>query len=248
MKKRIISLVTIFSLSAFYCGLIQAQDAESNSGSDTESGSSLSVNADLASRYLWRGLLLSPAPNVQPYATFQKGNFSIGAWGSYSLTDYYAEADLYAAYSLGNFTFTLTDYFVPLGDTAASYDYFNWKKTSTLHTLEGMVSWTVSEKIPLTISAGTMFYGYDQDTTGNPFYSTYLEASYDLPIGENNLNVFAGFTPGEGYYNSKAGFVNVGLKAGREIKISDSFTMPLNLTFAVNPAAKRVFFVAAFTF
>jgi hypothetical protein len=214
---------------------------------ETKTASSISINADLVSRYMWRGLLLSPSPNLQPYVTFEKGNFSVGSWGSYSLTDFFAEADLFMSYSLGDVTLTVTDYF-SVSDTLPSYGYFDWKKSSTTHTLEGTVGWTVSEKFPLSITASTMFYGYDQDTTGTPFYSSYIEASYPVSIGENTLNFFAGFTPAEGYYSEKAGFVNLGLKAGREIKISDGFTLPLNLTFAVNPSAKRVFLVAAFTF
>jgi hypothetical protein len=241
MKKITISVLFLLSLLAGNLQVMNAQEEE------TTGGASLDVNVDLVSRYLWRGLLLNPAPNVQPYATLNVGNFSVGGWGSYSLTDYYAEADIFVAYSIGNVTLTVTDYFTTQ-DTISDYGYFNWKKDTTLHTLEGMINWTVSEDFPLSLTAGTMFYGYDLNDNGKPLYSTYLEAAYPFTIGENTLDVFAGATPAKGYYADKAAFVHLGCKASRDIKVTDNFTMPLSLSFSVNPTVKRAFFVAAITF
>ncbi|MFN8207708.1 MAG: hypothetical protein U0T82_09945 [Bacteroidales bacterium] len=241
MKKLTISVLFLLGLLAGNLQVMNAQEEE------TTGNTSLDVNVDLVSRYLWRGLLLNPAPNVQPYATLNVGNFSFGGWGSYSLTDYYAEADLFVSYSAGNVTLTVTDYFTTQ-DTTSDYGYFVWGKDTTLHTLEGMISWTVSEDFPLSLTAGTMFYGYDMDDNGKQLYSTYLEAAYPLTIGESTLGFFAGATPAKGYYHDKAALVHLGCKASRDIKITDNFSMPLSLSFSVNPAAKRAFFVAAITF
>jgi hypothetical protein len=242
MKKITISVLFLLSMLAGNLQVMNAQEEEASGNT------SLDVNVDLVSRYLWRGLLLNSSPNIQPYATMNVGNFSVGGWGSYAINNYFAEADLFVSYSIGNVTLTVTDYFSIEQDTTESYDYFNWRKDTTAHTLEGMINWTVSEDFPLSLTAGTMFYGYDLNDNGKPLYSTYFEAAYPFTVGENTLDVFVGGTPANGYYNDKAALVHLGCKASREIKVTDNFSMPLSLSFSVNPAAKRAFFVAAITF
>jgi hypothetical protein len=48
---------------------------------------SLGVNADLVSRYIWRGINVNDAFNIQPALTLSVSGFSFGFWGSYSLTN-----------------------------------------------------------------------------------------------------------------------------------------------------------------
>ena len=49
---------------------------------------SVTAGADLVSRYVWRGLDVNQAPNLQPSITLSAYGLSAGFWGSYSLDNY----------------------------------------------------------------------------------------------------------------------------------------------------------------
>jgi hypothetical protein len=67
---------------------------------------SLDNSADLVSRYLWRGLLYSPNPNIQPYFGVNIGELTIGSWASYAFSQNYAGVGLLATCSIGNLSVT----------------------------------------------------------------------------------------------------------------------------------------------
>ena len=48
---------------------------------------SVSAGADVVSRYIWRGLNVNDAVNIQPALTLSVSGFSFGFWGSYSLSN-----------------------------------------------------------------------------------------------------------------------------------------------------------------
>jgi hypothetical protein len=212
----------------------------------------LNVNADFVSRYIWRGMPLDQSANIQPYASITYKDFSFGAWGSYSLANPYAEIDLNLSYSISNFTLTLNDYYNEDETDLTKNEYFKWSETDTTtspHALEGCVTFNGTDNLPLSISAATFFYGNDKDTATNKnYYSTYFELGYEINIGSNSLKLFLGGTLSKGYYANKAAIVNTGVTASREIKISDSFSIPVTASFIINPNAKDVFFVFGMTF
>jgi hypothetical protein len=79
-----------------------------------ETKSALNVTADFVSSYVWRGSQLGKGPAIQPTVEFTSGKFTLGAWGSYCLSDVEApETDLYTSLSFGNLTVGLTDYYFP---------------------------------------------------------------------------------------------------------------------------------------
>jgi hypothetical protein len=246
-KSRIISIIALI----FMCQFAIATKPTSLFQTDSVSGLSFSFNADLASRYIWRGLPLDLSANIQPYTSLSYNDFSFGAWGSYSLANPFSEMDLYLSYSAGLFTLTLNDYFNEDETDLACNDYFDWKNTDTTctpHSLEGSVTFNGTENLPLSITAATFFYGNDKDTSNDNYYSTYLELAYTFNIKENEIKLFAGGTIAEGYYAPKAAIVNLGFSASREIKITDSFSIPVSASLILNPNAKDVFFVFGMTF
>lgn len=212
----------------------------------TKKSKSVSLNADFVSRYVWRGLLFSPSPNIQPYATFTCNNFSIGAWGSYGLAENYAEVDLFMSYQLKKFTFTVSDYYAPADETdPSSYKYFEFGSKKTQHAVEGSVLYSVNDHWSATLS--TFFYGNDRDSVGDNFYSTYLELAYAFSLNENNFSVFMGGTTGEGYYAEEAAVVNAGISFSRNLELTDKFSIPLTGSLIFNPKADHVFFVFKIT-
>lgn len=212
---------------------------------DSIQGSSFSMNADFVSRYVWRGQLYSAAPNIQPYASFTSGQFTFGTWGSYGIGESYAEVDFYLTWQYKNFGLTLSDY-CTLSETIGETKYFNFKDSETPHALEGTASFQISEAFPLTLTAATFFYGNDRDSTGK-YYSTYFELKYPFTKGEYEFDIYAGGTPKEGLYGTKAGLVNVGLSARKNIRFSESFEIPACIQLSANPVANYFFLVFGLT-
>lgn len=75
----------------------------------SENHLSLSLNADLLSRYIWRGTDLGPGPAFQPGFSASYSGFSAGYFGSYNLTNAYKEVNLFVSKSLGFITLELWD-------------------------------------------------------------------------------------------------------------------------------------------
>lgn len=209
----------------------------------------VSVNADVVSRYVWRGLLLSPNPNIQPTIALTMGNFTVGSWASYGISENYAEIDLFLTYSIGSFSVTLYDYFNEMEPDMAAAEYFSWKREETGHALEGTLAWAGTENFPLKITGALFFYGNDRDTvTLEQNFSSYLEIGYPVQLGDYTLDFFAGGTFNEGFYHEKAHLVNLGISASKEIAFSEKFALPVKASFMLNPAKEDVFFTVGVTF
>jgi len=233
-------LATIFGAITLFIIPFAAKSQEAGTASHFK------VSADLVSSYVWRGSLStsSPTPNLQPTLAFTKGNFELGVWGSTDFAGSYKEIDPYVSYTAGPVKLTFTDYNWNF-DKANYFDYTNSK---TGHRLEGSVGYAGSEKLPISVTWNTMFYGFDkkaEDTTKQAF-STYIELGYTMGIA----TVFFGFTPWTGLYNNygvtnfdpEAGkksfsIVNIGTSVTKTVKITDSFSLPVKATLIVNPSA-----------
>jgi hypothetical protein len=219
----------------------------------------LNVSGDLVSRYIWRGTDYGHSPAVQPTLSLSVGNFEVGGWGSVSMINLYTEIDLYAKYTVKWFTFQFTDYYIPyLGngnDAAPDIRYFNYQNTTTAHTLEGLIQFKAGEKFPLYVFAGTYFYGNDKrwgydaakDTTGETYFSTYIEAGYPFSIHGYGLDVFIGGTPFAGAYGNAGGIVNLGVTGSRRIRITPTFDLPVRASLIFNPQASAAYFVFGIT-
>ncbi|BDX39525.1 hypothetical protein CYCD_28800 [Tenuifilaceae bacterium CYCD] len=240
MKKLLLSLTTTLLLTS---SIAVAQEEKQSSAV------SVDYSVDLVSRYVWRGLLYSANPNIQPTISLTAGNFSVGSWASYGMSqEYYSEVDLFATYSIGNFSFTVYDYYNEYESKLDSADYFHWDRKTTGHALEGTLAWSGTESFPLSITGAVFFYGNDRNsTTLDQNYSTYLELGYPVTLGDYNIDLFIGGTFNEGLYNDEANIVNVGFKTSKEIEITDKFKLPVSATFAVNPAKEDIFFVVGIT-
>ena len=104
-----------------------------------ESKIKLNVGADIMSRYIWRGTDYGHSPSIQPTLSLTAGGFEIGGWGAIATNSFYQEIDLYAKYTLKNFSVILTDYYIPsVTGTSSSPDssYFNYTDDETAHSLE----------------------------------------------------------------------------------------------------------------
>lgn len=239
MKTRLFALLFI---------LITSIPSFSQESENKDSIQNFSLSADFVTNYIWRGLSYSDVPNIQPSISYTTNNgiFTLGAFGSYSLANYYSEVDLYASLSLGMFTFEVWDYF-GMTDTLANNRFFDFKDESTGHALEAIVMFNGPESFPIQFTAGTFFYGNDKDFDGENYYSTYFELAYPFKWKRNNLTVFAGCTPKEGIYGSEFAFNNIGITNEREIRITDNFSIPIKGSIIINPHLENIYFNLAIT-
>ncbi|MHC1708564.1 MAG: hypothetical protein AB9842_13725 [Bacteroidales bacterium] len=244
MKQVLLPLIFVM---ACYASPAMAQEAESEKYT-------LDVNADLVSSYLWRGVVSDMKPNIQPTVAFSTGNFEAGIWGSSNFDNTYREVDYWLSYSYKNFTLTFNDYcWSPYLEKGK---YFNWNQASTNHYLELQLDWEGPEKFPIKCTAATFVYGLDKKFEDNDTmkggdlknnYSTYLELGYPFIINHTELSVFAGGTPGEGFYADKAAVINVGVSAKKQLPITEKYSLPLTGTLIVNPKEDQVYFVLGIT-
>lgn len=213
----------------------------------------LDPGADLVSRYIWRGIDFGNSPAIQPSLELGCGGFALGAWGSYTTNDgNFQEADLYASYTFNDLiTVMITDYFFPDG-TVANNKYFQYDYDKTGHVFEGAISFNGTENIPLSLMIAANFAGADARTKDNTLqYSTYVELGYSTAVKETSLDFFIGGTPtnpdtdkGEvGFYGPSAGIINIGVKAEKEIQITEKFAFPVNVSVITNPQQQNIFFV-----
>lgn len=239
MKKVVTySIVVIISLGFVFAS--NAQETELKKGN-------LGISVDLVNRYIWRGLQYCSTPSIQPYLAYttSKENFSFGAWGSYSNSSNYGEVDLFISYYSKYFTISVWDYFL-MDETAAQNKYFQYDNKTTGHSYEASLV-LGNFKFPLQLTSSVFFYGADKDVNGDNYYSLYFEAAYNFNIANQDLNVFLGGTTAEGLYGTGPGFVNLGCSLVKEVKITDSFSLPIKGSVIFNPREENVYFVIGLT-
>ena len=236
------------------CSLISISLINTVSAQQDSCKGRLDISADLMSRYIWRGLNLGgSSPSIQPGIEYTNGNFALGAWGAYSFSNAVTsqEMDLYLGYTIADrFNVTITDYFLPKEDTLNNY--FNYSKGRTNHIFEVSAKFLGTEKLPLSLMIATNVYGSDtKKSNGDNQFSTYIELGYNFNLKETGCNAFIGFTPnnpdeskGEvGFYGPGPGVINLGITATKEIRITDSFSLPVNASLLTNPQAENIFLV-----
>ncbi|GHT42821.1 hypothetical protein AGMMS49965_15210 [Bacteroidia bacterium] len=198
------------------------------------SGVSFSAGADVVSAYVFRGKFQEtfPGANVQPTVKMSAGGFSLGAWGSTSLSAGYKEVDLTVGYDIAGASLRITDYWI----VASGGDYFKFGKNVTSHAFEATVGYTLPEAFPLSIAWNTVFAGKDElNSDGDKALSTYVGLTYPFAVKGVDLEAELGFTPWEGAYSNNFNVVNVSLKAAKAIAVTNAFALPIFVQYLINP-------------
>jgi len=237
----------LFILLISFTGISQ----NTETATDTIQKSNFDIGVDVQSRYIWRGIMLGGnTASIQPYVEYSTGIFAFGVWGAYAVGGdaYGQEADLYLTISPLDFlSFTVTDYFFPTD--LESNNYFDYSNKTTGHVFELMASFS-SEKFPIGFTVATNFTGADQDSNGDQSFSTYVEANYGTAIKSVDISLFAGavFSDNGSYYGTDgSGFINLGISASKEIKITEHWNLPVNAALIFNPDAENIFITFGFT-
>lgn len=213
-----------------------------------------SVGADLVSGYIWRGQDLGGV-SIQPTMSVAYKGFSLGAWGSAGLESKDTkELDLTLGYSTGRFNVSITDYWfnksVKANNEVVTNKYFKYGAHSTAHVFEAQAGYDFG---PVAVNWYTNFAGADGvKENGKRAYSSYLALSAPFAFGGLNWSADLGIVPWETtFYNGySSGFCvsNIGLKASKDIKVTDSFTVPAFAKVTVNPRTEGAYFVFGLSF
>tara|TARA_R100000808_G_C2102865_1_gene119372 strand:+ start:230 stop:823 length:594 start_codon:yes stop_codon:yes gene_type:complete len=169
------------------------------------------VNADIASRYIWRGLASGDAPVIQPSIQYSKFGLNIGAWASYSISSAEksnVENDFFLSTSIGGLDITFTDYYFPISGELFTMD---------THIFELTLNY--SYLVDLTLA--TNIYNDDQ-------YSTYMQIAKEI----DGLTLFVGGVAYKSeYYGTKEpAIIEIGASASKG---------DFSVSYVLNPNDKK---------
>lgn len=207
-----------------------------------------SVGADVVSNYIWRGTDCGGV-SIQPSMSVGYKGLSLTAWGSVGIDkDDAREIDLTLSYTTGGLSVAITDYWFAYHKEDGGYtgDYFKYGAHSTPHIFEATLGYDFG---PLTLSWNTYFAGDDYvKADGDRAYSTYIGISAPFRLGGLDWSAEVGFTPWEGAYADKFNVTNLTLKAEKEIKFTNSFSLPIFAQLTFNPHTEGTYFVFGLSF
>ena len=202
------------------------------------------VSADVVSTYVWRGMECGSAA-IQPTLGIGYKGLSLSAWGSYGLVDTHdaKEFDLTLAYSTGGFNIGITDYWFNTPEER----YFLYDANKTSHIFEANIGYDFG---PAAIQWFTNFAGNDgYNKDGKRAYSSYVELSAPFKLASVDWSAAVGAVPYATDFYGVDGFAvtNVSLKATKDIKVTDSFSIPVFAQVAANPSTEKAYLVFGFT-
>lgn len=213
------------------------------------SAQGFSTGLDIYSSYIWRGAKFGSGPAFQPYVEYSTGDFAIGAWGSVNgSADEALEMDLYASYSLGPVSITVTDYYF-------GGSFLDYTSEGGYHYIEPMIGASIGD---LSLTAAYMF------APGFESGDTYLEAAYSF--GSFDLTLGLGDGAYTAYSEMSTEMVdgeevevetamggdfmvcNIGISTSKEIKITEDYSLPVSGAVILNPATEGFYITVGVSF
>ena len=205
------------------------------------------ISGDVVSQYVWRGQDLGHV-SLQPTLGVEYKGLSLTAWGSVGLTESSdtKEFDLTLSYTTGGFNIGVTDYWFDAGLDPQNR-YFKYSAHSTDHVYEANIGYDFGTA---SIQWFTNFAGNDGvNDDGKRAYSSYLEASVPFKLGSVDWTATAGAVPFATDFYGTSGFAvtNLSLRATKDIKVTDSFKIPIFGQVMANPCSQKAYLVLGFT-
>lgn len=207
----------------------------------------VSLGAEAATQYLWRGFAVGKSPTIVPVLTlnYRKEAFCFEV-GYCSVTElqkeHYLEMDLWATAKFKGLTFTALEQ--GLGNNLGIGGYKD--------NLELTLSYELPlEHLPVSFSWNTFVAGNDFNLDGSRAFSSYAELKVPCRFNDFSVCATAGAVPykSEGIYNNEAGFnfINLSLRTVYTLKAGELFDLPLYAQYTYNPLFKNHFFVLGFS-
>lgn len=205
------------------------------------------ISSDFVNEYIWRGQKLGDVA-VQPTLGVSYKGLSLTAWGSYGLTnpDDTKEFDLTLGYTIGGLNIGITDYWFSTGLDPEGR-YFKYDAHGTNHVFEANIGYDFS---PVALQWYTNFAGNDgTNKDGKRAYSSYVEATIPFSLASIDWTATAGAVPFATTSYGASGFAvtNLSLRAAKDIRVSDSFSIPIFGQVVANPCSQKAYLVLGFT-
>ena len=230
MKKTRFSFLT--ALLAFTTITAEAQEIETT------------IGADIVSQYIWRGEDCGSV-SLQPTLAIGYKGLSLTAWGSVGLSEPAdnKEFDLTASYTIGGLNIGITDYW--FNDPEERYFLYDAHRTS--HVFEANIGYDFGVA---SVQWYTNFAGNDGlNNDGKRAYSSYAEVTVPFKFASVDWTATAGAAPFATDYYGTNGFAvtDLSLRAMKEIKVTDSFSIPVFAQVAANPCTQKAYLVLGLT-
>lgn len=203
------------------------------------------IKADFVSQYIWRGQDMGDF-SIQPTLGIAWKDLSLSAWGSVGISnpDDTKEFDLTLGYNIGGFNVGITDYWF----NRPNPKYFAYAAHDTSHVFEANLGYDFG---PVSVNWFTNFAGNDGVTkNGKRAYSSYFEVAAPFKFAKLSWCATLGACPyATSFYADANGFavVNASLSAAYDIKITDSFAIPIFAAINTNPSTQKAAFVFGFS-
>ena len=205
------------------------------------------ISGDVVSSYIWRGLDAGSV-SLQPTLGIAYKGLSLTAWGSYGLTDPAdtKEFDLTLGYTIGGLNIGVTDYWFSEG-LDPDGRYFKYDAHGTNHLFEANIGYDFGFASLQWFTNFAGNDGYNKD--GKRAYSSYVELSAPFKLASVDWSATVGAVPYATDFYGVDGFAvtNVSLKATKDIKVTDSFSIPVFAQVAANPSTEKAYLVFGFT-
>ena len=235
--KKVIRLFSLTALSLFGAAAVEAQETKVETN----------IAADVVSQYIWRGQDLGSV-SLQPSLGIDYKGLSFTAWGNVGLSEPAdaKEFDLTLGYSIGGFNIGVTDYWFNEGLDPENR-YFMYEAHRTNHVFEANVGYDFGVA---SLQWYTNFAGNDGvNKDGDRAYSSYFEASVPFKLASVDWTATAGAVPYATDFYGTNGFAvtNLALRATKDIKVTDSFSIPIFGEVSANPCSQKAYLVFGFT-
>ncbi len=205
------------------------------------------ISGDVVSSYIWRGQDLGHG-SLQPTLGIGFKGLSLSAWGSVGLSDPSdtKEFDLTLGYTIGGFNIGITDYWFNSGLDPENR-YFKYDAHGTNHVYEANVGYDFGF---VGLQWFTNFAGNDgMNNDGKRAYSSYVELSVPFKLATVDWTATAGAVPFSTDFYGTDGFAvtNLALKATKDIKVTETFSVPVFGQVVANPCSQKAYLVIGFT-
>ena len=206
------------------------------------------ISTDIVSQYVWRGQDLGNI-SIQPTLGIGYKGLSLSAWGNVGVSSSDTkELDLTASYSIGGLNVGITDYWFNTGGLDPDGRYFKYDAHGTNHIFEANIGYDFGFA---SLQWYTNFAGNDYKAEdGKRAYSSYMEVVVPFKLSAIEWTATAGAVPfasGDVYQTSGFAVTNLSLKATKDIKVTDSFSIPVFGQIVGNPCSQKAYLVFGFT-
>ena len=205
------------------------------------------ISGDIVSSYIWRGQDLGDV-SLQPTLGIGYQGLSLTAWGNVGLSNAAdtKELELTLSYTMGGINIGVTDYWTNAGGDPQAR-YFKYNAHATNHVFEANIGYDFGFA---SLQWYSNFAGNDgMNNDGDRAYSSYFEVNAPFKLATVDWTATAGAVPFATDYYGTTGFAvtNLALKATKEIKITDTFSVPVFGQVVANPCSQKAYLVLGFT-